>query len=152
MAGESAILVCTVGGSHQPILTALQARRWDLVIFVCTAETERSRGSVAMVEREIVVTRSTQAPVETLPPLPVLAGLDRDSWEVLEVPADDPDAIFAALLPRLRALARDHAGARTNPCSIARLCRIAPRRVKRSVKWKSLNSEKSMLRWFGPYN
>ena len=65
-----------------------------------------------MVEREIVVTRSTQAQVETLPPLPVLAGLDRDRWEVLEVPADDPDAIFAALLPRLRALARDHAGTR----------------------------------------
>ena len=68
MADKSAVLVCTVGGSHQPILTALQARRWDLVIFVCTAETERSRGSVAMVEQEIVVTRSTQAPVETLPP------------------------------------------------------------------------------------
>ena len=112
MDDENAILVCTVGGSHQPILTALQARAWDRVVFVCTAETERSRGSVAMVEREIVVTRSTQAPMETLPPLPVLAGLDRDCWEVLEVPADDPDAIFAALLPRLRALARDHAGAR----------------------------------------
>jgi CRISPR-associated protein (TIGR02710 family) len=112
MAAETAILVCTVGGSHQPILTALQAADWSRVVFVCTAETERSRGSIAMVEREIVVTRSTQVPVETLPPLPVLAGLDRDCWEVLEVPADDPDAIFAALLPRLRALARDHAGAR----------------------------------------
>ena len=112
MTGESAILVCTVGGSHQPILTALKARPWNRVVFVCTAETERSRGSVAMVERGIVVTRSTQEQVETLPPLPVLAGLDRDRWEVLEVPADDPDAIFAALLPRLRALARDHTGTR----------------------------------------
>jgi hypothetical protein len=39
MTEENAILVCTVGGSHQPILTALKARQWERVVFVCTPET-----------------------------------------------------------------------------------------------------------------
>ena len=38
MADDSAVLVCTVGGSHQPVLTALKARRWARVLFVCSAD------------------------------------------------------------------------------------------------------------------
>jgi hypothetical protein len=50
---RASILVCTVGGSHQPILTALMARRWDHVVFVCTREADSAAGSVAMIENSV---------------------------------------------------------------------------------------------------
>jgi CRISPR-associated protein (TIGR02710 family) len=98
MTGEGAVLVCTVGGSHQPVLTALKARRWHRVIFVCTSGVH---GSVTMVEQA----------VGALPPIPAQAGLDPARWEVAIVPPDDPDAAFAVLVDKLGALARDMAGA-----------------------------------------
>jgi CRISPR-associated protein (TIGR02710 family) len=98
MTDKHAILVCTVGGSHQPILTALRARKWDRVVFVCTPG---AGGSAAMVEQA----------VGTFSPIPVLAGLDPGGWEVVTVPPDEPDAAFAVLVEKLRALARYVPGA-----------------------------------------
>jgi CRISPR-associated protein (TIGR02710 family) len=98
MTDAKAILICTVGGSHQPILTALRARQWERVVFVCTPG---AGGSAIMVEEA----------VGTLPPIPVLAGLDPDGWELVTVPPDEPDAAFAVLVDKLRALARDLPGA-----------------------------------------
>jgi CRISPR-associated protein (TIGR02710 family) len=98
MTDAKAILICTVGGSHQPILTALRARQWERVVFVCTPG---AGGSAIMVEEA----------VGTLPPIPVLAGLDPDGWELVTVPPDEPDAAFAVLVDKLRALARDLSGA-----------------------------------------
>jgi CRISPR-associated protein (TIGR02710 family) len=94
------ILVCTVGGSPQPIVTALKARAWDHVVFVCTAEAEGAAGSAAMVERE----------VDAGPPIPAQARLDPGRWEIVIVPPDDPDAAFARLQDRLRALGRERPG------------------------------------------
>ena len=98
MSVEKAILVCTVGGSHQPIVTALKGRQWDRVVFVCTPG---MRGSVTMVEQA----------VGTLPAIPAQAGLESDRWEVVIVPPDDPDVAFAVLVDKLGALARDAPGA-----------------------------------------
>jgi len=111
MSSKSAILVCTVGGSHQPVLKALQARAWDHVVFVCTPETGAGRGSVAMVEQEVIETRSATEVLRKLPPIPVLAGLEAGKWEPVTVPPDDPDTAFAILADRLRALCRDADGA-----------------------------------------
>jgi hypothetical protein len=99
---EGAILLCTVGGSHQPILTALKARACDHdhAVFVCTGEAEGAAGLVAMIEQA----------VDGGPPIPVLAGLDPGGWEVVIVPPDDPDAAFAVLHNRLRALGRERPG------------------------------------------
>jgi hypothetical protein len=97
----SQILVCTVGGSHQPVLTAVKARCWDHVVFVCTREAGGAAGSVVMIENS----------VNEGSPIPTLAGLDRCRWEIVIVPADDPDAAFALLQSKLRALRRDHPGA-----------------------------------------
>jgi CRISPR-associated protein (TIGR02710 family) len=101
MAENHAILVCTVGGSHQPILTALQARPWDHVVFVCTRTAEGMAGSAAMVEEA----------VDGGPPIPAVAGLDPGRWEVVVVPPDEPDAAFAVLHEKLRALGRERPGA-----------------------------------------
>jgi CRISPR-associated protein (TIGR02710 family) len=107
MTEENAILVCTVGGSHQPILTALKARSWNRVVFVCTPETEDGRGSATMVEKAVEIPASIARPAEKFEAIPIQAGLVDGHWETLEVPADDPDRAFQTIVERLRALARD---------------------------------------------
>jgi CRISPR-associated protein (TIGR02710 family) len=108
MAVDRAILVCTVGGSHQPILTALKARHWDRVVFVCT---EGAAGSSAMVETGVVVSPQPARERGVLPPIPVQAGLDRDRWEMVPVPADNPDDAFQKLACELHRLAAEHPAA-----------------------------------------
>jgi len=44
------------------------------------------------------------------PPIPALAGLDPGGFEVVIVPPDDPDAAFAVLNTKLRALGRERPG------------------------------------------
>src|SRR5579884_625822 len=100
--GEPAILVCTVGGAPQPILTALAARRWDRVVFVCTPAGGGAAGSVATVEGSAAGE----------PAIPEAAGLAAGSWEILLVPPDDPDTAFARLSERIAALRRERPGAR----------------------------------------
>src|ERR1700680_3177517 len=109
MSGEKAILVCTVGGSHQPILTALKARPWDRVVFVCSTETPESRSSAGMVTEPVEIAGPEAMPSQRLDPIPVQAGLAAADWEILEVPPDEPDRPFSALVDRLRPLARDGA-------------------------------------------
>lgn len=105
MADDSTILVCTVGGSHQPILTALKARRWERVVFVCSAQTPESQSSAGMVTQGVEIAAQELRTGQSLPPIPAQAGLPDGSWEVLEVPPDDPDRAFSAIVDRLRALA-----------------------------------------------
>ena len=107
MADDNAVLVCTVGGSHQPILTALKARQWDRVLFVCSAAIPESRSSAAMVIEGVEIAASDARPAQRLDPIPVQAGLAAGDWEILEVPPDDPDSAFSLLVQRLRAFSRD---------------------------------------------
>ncbi len=107
MADDNAVLVCTVGGSHQPVLTALKARHWDRVFFVCSAPTPESRTSVAMVTEAVEIAGSDARPAQRLDPIPVQAGLADGDWEIIEVPPDDPDTVFSLLVDRLRALKRE---------------------------------------------
>src|SRR5271155_4569390 len=100
----NAVLVCTVGGSHQPILTALEARRWDRVIFVCSAQTADSRSSAGMVTEAVEIAASEARPAQRLDPIPVQAGLEAGRWELVEVPPDEPDRAFSALVDQLRPL------------------------------------------------
>jgi len=107
MSADKAILVCTVGGSHQPVLTALKARHWERVLFVCSAPTTGSRSSVGMITDAVEIAGSEARPAQRLDPIPVQAGLAAGDWEILEVPPDDPDSAFSLLVERLRALNRD---------------------------------------------
>jgi CRISPR-associated protein (TIGR02710 family) len=105
MTKESAILVCTVGGSHQPILTALNSRPWDRVVFVCSAPTPESRGSAGMVTEAVEIPGAEARPAHRIDPIPVQAGLEEGRWEIVEVPPDEPDRAFRDLVDRLRPLA-----------------------------------------------
>jgi CRISPR-associated protein (TIGR02710 family) len=109
MSKPRTILVCTVGGSHQPILTALKARQWDHVVFVCSVQTAEAVSSVEMVTGAVTIPASHSRPAQTLPAIPVQAGLEAGRWEVVEVPPDDPDRAFGILVKRLSQLRRNGA-------------------------------------------
>ncbi|MCX7631616.1 MAG: TIGR02710 family CRISPR-associated CARF protein [Geminicoccaceae bacterium] len=97
------VLVCTVGGSPEPIVKAIEARRPDRVVFLCTTAQDGQAGSDVQVV----------GPVPPPPPgrerghdprtIPERAGLARETWEQVLVPADDPDGVFW----RARELLRD---------------------------------------------
>ena len=101
---DSAVLVCTVGGSHQPVLTALKARHWQRVVFVCSAATPESRSSATMITDAVEIAGSEARPGQRLPPIPEHARLRPGSWEIVEVLPDDPDRAFGKLLDRLQRL------------------------------------------------
>lgn len=93
------VLVCTVGGSHEPIVTALRDARPDYVIFVCSGKDPATGrpGSEEQILRpgNIIKARPDDAR-PTLLNIPAQAGMPRETFEVLRVPADDLDAAFAA--------------------------------------------------------
>ncbi|CRI66796.1 conserved hypothetical protein [Thiocapsa sp. KS1] len=109
------ILICTVGGSHQPILTALNECRPSHTLFVCSGTDPATGrpGSSAMVvgkDKPIEVRRGDS--VERLANLPTLAGLTEGQWEYVEVPPDDLDAAVAIIIRNTLDLRRRFPGAR----------------------------------------
>lgn len=104
------LLICTVGGSHQPILTAIREIEPAFVLFVGTgkdAATGRpgSLNTVTGKGTPVEVRRGAEV-VDRLPNIPTQAGLPAERLEVLEVPADDLDFTverLAAAIGDLRA-------------------------------------------------
>jgi CRISPR-associated protein (TIGR02710 family) len=103
------ILLCTVGGSHQPILTAIREREPAFVQFFATGTdaTTGRQGSITTITGNgtpVEVRRGGEI-VERLPNIPTQVGLAADGFGVEEVPADDLDrtiAIIAATIAALR--------------------------------------------------
>ncbi|MFP4598260.1 MAG: hypothetical protein ACLFVJ_08410 [Persicimonas sp.] len=106
----SKILFCTVGGSHQPIVDAVKHHQPDHVVFVCSADDAMSgrKGTYQLIEGDGMVCRSEFGEPPDLPNIPTQIGLSDDSFEVVQVPADDPEAIIEVLWTRM-AQAEDQA-------------------------------------------
>jgi hypothetical protein len=60
-----------------------------------------------MVTEAVEIPATPARKAERLPSIPVQAGLRRECWEFIEVPADDPDRAFGKLLNRIEELKRD---------------------------------------------
>lgn len=80
MSEQSSVLICTVGGSPEPILTAIRDLRPSRVVFVCSSGPKSSRPQVEGDGEK--------------PGIAAEAGLASGSWRIVEVPPDDPDAVF----------------------------------------------------------
>lgn len=81
----STILLCTVGGSHQPILTSVKENRPDYVCFFCTGRDPDTgkRGSIDQVTgKGPVIKAKREDDKPTLPNITVQAGLNDDSFAV----------------------------------------------------------------------
>jgi len=94
--GSKSILICTVGGSHQPILKAIEKLKPDFVCFICTSrdpETGKPGSEIQITGKGNVISVKNGEP-PTLPNIPALAELSEDGFQVCLVPADDLDDAF----------------------------------------------------------
>ena len=92
---SNTILLCTVGGSHQPILTAIREREPAFVQFFAsgTDATTGRPGSVTTITGKgspVEVRRGAEV-IERLPNIPTQLGLSAESFAVEEIPSDDLD-------------------------------------------------------------
>lgn len=85
------VLLITVGGSPQPIITAFQALQPDRVIFICSSG---SRGSICQITGKgtpCEIRRGAEV-VSKLPNVPTQLGLgDRFNSDTGIVPLENPD-------------------------------------------------------------
>jgi CRISPR-associated protein (TIGR02710 family) len=109
------VLLCTVGGSHQPILTAIHERDPAFVLFFVTGRDQATGrpGSIETITGKghpVEVQRCCKV-IERLPNIPTQADLAEDHFEVVEVPADDLDEAVAAMSAAIAELRRRFADA-----------------------------------------
>lgn len=88
------LLICTVGGSHQPIVTAIREIRPDFVCFVCTGKdlaTGRPGSENQISGKGSVIKSSPDEVSPSLPNIPTQMGLQAEQYEVCIISADDLD-------------------------------------------------------------
>jgi hypothetical protein len=68
------ILLITVGGSHQPIVTAISSLNPDRVIFLCSDGPKGSKSQVIGEGKPCEVRRGTEV-IDKLPNIPTQVGL-----------------------------------------------------------------------------
>ena len=92
-------LFSTVGGSHQPILQAVEQLQPDHIVFVCSSG---SQSSVYMIQGQGKVIKANKEDKKpSLPNIPTQLQLHEDQFEVLKVDPDDLDAITEAISRRV---------------------------------------------------
>lgn len=92
------ILICTVGGSHQPIVTAIKEVRPDFVQFICTDKdpgTGRPGSNVQITGNGNCIKASNQDEKPSLPNIPSQTGLKPEQFEICLTLSDDLDCIYA---------------------------------------------------------
>ena len=109
------ILLCTVGGSHEPILTALRQTTPDFTCFICTDRdpaTGRPGSDAQILGKEKCIKARPGDDKPSLSNIPTQAGLREDQYEVVHVPADDLDEVFRILRDTIQHLGQRFPGAR----------------------------------------
>ncbi len=90
-------LICTVGGSHQPIVQAICEIKPDFVLFVCSeddAETGNKGSSVAINGKGKLLKSRFDLAKPDLPNIPTQTRLAVESYEILKIPSDDLDSCY----------------------------------------------------------
>ncbi len=86
-------LIMTVGGSHAPLLTAIETLKPDRVIFLCSDDQGRTKGSYFQVEGpgKVLCSKAPKSEPLTpdLPNLVTLANLSPDRYQVIRIPQFD---------------------------------------------------------------
>ncbi len=85
------ILVCTVGGSHAPILQALKDHQPDYTYFICSDGKQGSEKQISGQGKCIKASPKDEKP--SLPNIPTQAKLEEGTYECLIVPSDNPDEV-----------------------------------------------------------
>lgn len=91
------ILICTVGGSHQPIVSAINDQRPDYVVFICTGKdlaTNKAGSSNQIEGKGCCIKANNTDDKPTLPNIPAQTGLSPEQYQVCLTLPDDLDRIF----------------------------------------------------------
>lgn len=115
MTSGSSVLICTVGGSHEPILTALRHHAPQFTCFVCSEAdlvSGQSGSDRMIVGRGNVIAARRGDRTEHLPNIPTQAGLAEDAYEVLRVPPDDLEGAYQPIRRAIDGLAERYPGCR----------------------------------------
>lgn len=93
------VLVLTVGGSPEPLLTAIRSLRPDRVVFLCSDDSSAAKGSYTQVTGDQGVAKQ--------------AGLLPEQWEVVKIPNfDSLQDCYRVTRQVVEKLRRDHSDAR----------------------------------------
>ncbi|MBU0550323.1 hypothetical protein KKB55_13000 [Myxococcota bacterium] len=101
-------LICTVGGSYEPIIKSIKHHNPDHIVFVCSEDdpyTGRSGSYIEITQEGNVCTSSAarESRKADQPNIPAQLGLDVARYEVLKVPADEPAIAIQAIQARIEA-------------------------------------------------
>ncbi len=110
------ILICTVGGSHQPIVTAINNLRPDFVVFICTDKDPATgqAGSKIQIEGKGNCIKAPH-PADDKPTLPNIltqAGLEAGQYEVVLTMSDNLDRIYLDCITAIDGISRRFPDAR----------------------------------------
>ena len=97
---STTILLCTVGGAHEPILKAINYTSPRYVCFFCTDRDPGTgkQGSIVQVTGKGNVIKANPGDAKpTLSNIPAQAKLDAERFEARTIPADDLDGAFFAM-------------------------------------------------------
>lgn len=91
------ILICTIGGSHQPIVTAIKELQPEQVFFICT-DKDPATGQAGS-EKQITgkgncIKAKSSDENDNLPNIPIQTGLEEGQYQVYLTPSDDLDSIY----------------------------------------------------------
>ena len=92
------ILICTVGGSHQPIVTAITEEKPAYVYFICTDRdlaTNTPGSNLQITGKGNCIRVSFNDAVPTLPNIPSQTSLTPDQYTVCITSSDDLDQIYS---------------------------------------------------------
>jgi hypothetical protein len=98
------ILLCTVGGSYQPIITAIQSLNPVFTYFLCTTGDNGSESQI--IGKGKVIKKKSCDEKCTLPNIPAQLGMIPDQYNVVHVESDDLDKSFNVVLTTIAEVRR----------------------------------------------
>ncbi len=100
------VLLCTVGGSHQPIIQAVQQLAPDMTVFVCS---EGKSSSASMISGAGKVIKEHPGDEKfSLPNIPTQLDLSEEDYKIVTVPPDDLDEVFKVLHAKLHEIKNNY--------------------------------------------
>ena len=108
--GKSALVV-TVGGSHEPIVAAIESVQPEFVLFVCSNDdpVTDNKGSYTQIQGEgkIIKAKFTDEK-PTLENIPSQLGLNESAFRVVLVDSDDIDQAYSVISNQLLGLVSEY--------------------------------------------
>ena len=102
-------LICTIGGSHEPVVSAVKRNEPHFVHFICSDDSGSPKGSYGQVigTRKVLKSQSHLKEAD-LPKIVVLAGLSDNEYEVHKIKElDDLQTCYIKALGLIEQVHRD---------------------------------------------